>query len=242
MMSSNNEDIDILQMVNEDLELENAREAELAEIRSKEELFQSNLDKNNVWGYSNFGMHSKQMAMQMLATRHGMYAKIPLACKAESCPYSETCMLLKYGLAPEGEPCTVETSEIELRIKGYADDFGLDEASFTDRVMVSEIVNLDILIERCKALMAKEGMPVIDVVAGIDDHGNVLMRPEVSKAVDAYDKFTEKRNKLYGFMLATRKDKKTNTNTEVGIHTIITKALEQEANDGFVIDQRPDNL
>lgn len=226
-------------MSTEDLTIDTEQE-QLEEIQLRRQALEANI--SNVWGHSSLGLEAKKAAMTMLSTKHGMYAKIPLVCKAESCPYSEQCLVLKYDLAPIGEPCPVETAEIEARYAGYSLDFDIEGASFTDRTLVSEIINLDIMIERCKSLMSKEGVPVVDVVAGIDESGNVLMRPEVSKAVDAYEKFTKKRNELYQLMQATRKDKKVDTTEDIGLQTIIANAIDAEQNGGFVIDERPEHL
>lgn len=215
-------------------------QTQLEEIQARRNALEANI--TNVWGHSSLGLEAKKAAMTMLSTKHGMYARIPLVCKAEACPYSEQCLILKYDLAPMGEPCPVETAEIEARYSGYSMDFDVEGSSFTDRTIVSEIINLDIMIERCKALMSKEGVPVVDVVAGIDENGNVLMRPEVSKAVDAYEKFTRKRNELYQLMQATRKDKKVDTTEDLGIQTIIANAIDAEQNGGFIIDERPEHL
>ena len=215
-------------------------QTQLEEIQARRNALEANI--SNVWGHSSLGLEAKKAAMTMLSTKHGMYARIPLVCKAEACPYSEQCLILKYDLAPMGEPCPVETAEIEARYSGYSMDFDVEGSSFTDRTIVSEIINLDIMIERCKALMSKEGVPVVDVVAGIDENGNVLMRPEVSKAVDAYEKFTRKRNELYQLMQATRKDKKVDTTEDLGIQTIIANAIDAEQNGGFIIDERPEHL
>jgi hypothetical protein len=105
-----------------------------------------------MWGYSNVGLEAKRAAMSMLATKTGMYARIPLVCKAESCPYSESCNLLPYNLAPLGEPCPIETAQIEVRYAGYDRDFNLDTASFTDKNLVAELIKHDIMLERCRRL------------------------------------------------------------------------------------------
>ena len=188
----------------------------------------------NLWGYSTKGIEAKKAAMTMLSTKTGMYAKIPIVCKAESCPYSESCRLLEYDLAPEGEYCVIETTEIELRYQGYDQDFDLNKASYTDKVLVSDIITWDIMMERTKALMAKEGVPVVDVVAGIAENGEAYTRPEVSKYWEAYEKAFKKRNEAYNLMMATRKDKKGEGGEEaISITQIIANAME----DGVLEEQ-----
>lgn len=197
-----------------------------------------NFEKNiqNIWGYSDLGIEAKRAAMTMLSTKTGMYARVPLVCKGDSCPYAETCALLPYELAPVGEFCPVETSQIEIRFEGYKKDFELDTSSFTDKNMVAEIINYDIMIERCKALIAKEGVPVIDVVAGIAENGQEFYRPEVSKNLEAHDKLVRRRNELYDLMMATRKNKKGQMEQQKGLTQIIADIHQ---NGGFVIDEKP---
>ena len=211
---------------------------ERSQAIANRENFEANI--KNLWGHSATGVEAKKAAMTMLSTKTGMYAKIPIICKADSCPYAETCPLLAYDLAPLGEFCPIETAQIELRYEGYAKDFGLEYASFTDKAIVSEIINCDIMMERCKALMAKEGVPVVDVVAGISESGEVFTRPEVSKYWEAYEKAAKKRNEAYQLMMATRKDKKDDGNDTKSITEIIAEAVTE--GNLIEVEERPDKF
>lgn len=199
------------------------------------ENFERNL--SNTWGYSNVGIEAKRAAMSMLATKTGMYARIPLMCKAESCPYSDSCSLLPYNLAPIGEPCPVETAQIEIRFAGYEKDFNLDNASFTDKNLVAELINHDIMLERCKALITKEGVLVTDVVAGVSENGEEFYRPEVSKHWEAYERIQKKRNEIYQLMMATRRD---NKDKEGSGDDSITRAMADMFATDFVVEERPE--
>lgn len=199
------------------------------------ENFERNL--SNTWGYSNVGIEAKRAAMSMLATKTGMYARIPLMCKAESCPYSESCSLLPYNLAPIGEPCPIETAQIEIRYAGYEKDFNLDTASFTDKNLVAELINHDIMLERCKALITKEGVLVTDVVAGVSENGEEFYRPEVSKHWEAYERIQKKRNEIYNLMMATRRD---NKDKEGSGEDSLTKAMAEMFATDFVVEERPE--
>lgn len=207
-MAENNNDIDLgLEGVLVS-DLDEVRSTEINEYTEKRLALEQELDIGNVWGYGTKGLEAKSAAMRMLSTKTGMYAKIPITCKSDQCPYSENCKILAYDMAPEGELCPIETTEIEIRYEQYCSDFGFDSASFTDRVLMSEIISCDIMLERCKAMMAKEGDPVIDVVAGVSERGAEYTQPQVSKYWEAYERISKKRNNDLQLMMATRRDKK----------------------------------
>lgn len=173
------------------------------------EEFEKKLKRDqNPWGLSPKAIEAKRAAMTMLSIKDGMHARVPLICKGEACPYSATCQLVPADMAPVGEYCPVELAQIDIRSQGYSQDVDYDESSFTDRNLMSELVTLDIMLERCKALMAKEGTPVIDMAIGIDQEGNEIRQPNVSKAWDAYEKISKKRDSVYQLLMLTRKDKK----------------------------------
>lgn len=202
MDEENNEDIYESDLPT-DLEQINDKEEAVA----KREAFEKNIQ--NMWGYSNTGIEAKKAAMTMLSTKTGMYAKIPLICKSDNCPYKDSCSLLSYDLAPYGEPCPMETAQIEMSYAGYDKDFDLDNSSFTDHNLVLALINYDIMLERCKALIKqKDGLLIEEVFAGVSDDGEVYNKPEVSKELEVYERIEKKRNDIYNLMLATRKDKK----------------------------------
>lgn len=161
----------------------------------------------NPWGLSSKGLSARKAAASMIRLKTGMYSPIPIICKADDCPYSDSCSLLPYDLAPEGEFCPVEIAKIEALVQGYYSDFELDEMSFTDRSLVNEVVGLDIMIDRCKALMAKEGTPVVDIVIGVAENGAEIHQPAVSKSIEAYEKLTKRKDQKLQFLAKTNRDR-----------------------------------
>lgn len=197
---------------------------------------------NNIWGYSNVGIEAKRAAMSMLSTKTGMYARIPILCKADNCPYSESCLLLSHSLAPLGEACPVETSQIELRLAGYEKDFEADKASFTDKILITDLINHDIMLERCKSLITNEGVLVQDVVAGISERGEEFTRPEILKEYEAYDRILKRRNDIYDLMMATRKSRKGIGGEGVGEKWSTTVADVMDGVYKFVEEVKPENI
>lgn len=219
-------------------DLEDEGKVNLQAAEDRKNYIQS-IQQNN-WGYSPKGLESKRAAMAQLATKTGMYARIPLICKSDACPYAGSCSLLPYNLAPEGEYCPVETAQIEARAASYAQDFDLDSLSFTDRALLNEIIGLDIMLERCRALMAKEGTPVIEITAGISENGEEIRQPTVSKAWEAYERISKKRDNAYQLMMMTRKDNKNKEedNSESALSDILANTIISE--DGNDTDDEED--
>ena len=162
---------------------------------------------DNPWGLSKKGLAARKAAQALNAVKTGMYSPIPIVCKGEQCPYSETCAMLPYDLAPVGDFCPIEITKIETLIQGYVSDFDLDEMSFTDRALVNEVVSLDIMLDRCKALMAREGTPVVDVTIGISEHGEEVRQPSVSKSIEAYEKLTKRKDNKLMMLAKTNRDR-----------------------------------
>ena len=201
------------------------------------ERFEANIA--NIWGHSAVGVQAKQAAMTMLSTKSGLYAKIPITCKTESCPYASSCALLPYGLAPLGEKCPWETAMIETRYAAYVDDYDLDEASFTDKTIISELVNIDIMLERTKALLSAEQVPITEVVAGMTESGEEFTRPEVSKAYELYERNLNRKDKILESMLGTRKSRKGQSEETTSISDLLADAINGT---DFVIEERPEDL
>lgn len=212
-------------------ELEEIEKQEAVEARKR---FEANI--SNVWGHSNLGLEAKSAAMSMLSTKTGLYAKVPITCKADSCPYQSTCTLLPYGLAPYGEKCPWETALIETRYAGYMEDYNLDEASFTDSTIVAELINIDVMLERTKALLSAEQTPITDVVAGMTESGEQFTRPEVSKAYEIYERNLNRRERILESMLGTRKSRKGSEEQSSSVMDMLDQIHETE----FVVEQRPE--
>ena len=209
----------------------------------KREQFEASLENNaNIWGYSSTGLEAKKAAMTMLSTKHGLYASVPIVCKAEQCPYRSSCKLLEYDLAPIGEPCPLEVAQIEKRYLAYSDEFELEDASFTDSVIVNEIIETEIMLERCKRLISEEMLPIQEVPVSVTEEGEVISAPQVSKTIELNERLSRKHINLLNMMKATRKDKKETQEQVQTITDVLAQALQKEENNGFIIDVKPEHL
>ena len=218
--------------INKEISLQEREDA----IAKKEGFIQAM--SNNFWGHSVVGVEAKKAAMAMLSTKTGLFAKVPIVCKQSDCPYAATCGLLEYDLAPLGEKCPVETAMIETRWNYYMEDYNLDEASFTDQTLVAELINIDVMLERCEAISSKEQLPITDVVAGMTESGEEYTRPEVSKAYELYERCLNRKDKILDNMLGTRRSQKGQQGNSLSVNEMLDNAINTE----FIVEERPDNL
>lgn len=228
------------------LEGENAIEAvnedeKALAVENRKKLEAAVNDTSNPWNYSATGLEARNAARSMLATKSGLYARIPIICKADNCPYNKTCMLLEYGLAPYGERCAFETALIEQAYEGYKRDFNLDEeASFTDLTIVKSLINCDVMIERAQALLSIEGVAIEQVYAGSNERtGEDFYDKSISKALELYERHTKQRERLLDLMNATRKAK---LNKHSEDDSSILQTLRANLNSDFIIEEVPDKF
>lgn len=202
--------------------------------------------RDNIWGYNKKGQLALKGSMQMMSSKRGMYCRIPIFCKGEKCPYAQSCITLAEGLAPEGQPCPTEVALITKKLARYANEFELDKIdSPTDEALVEELITMEIQMERCKSLMSQEITPIQNMVVGIADNGEAVIQPQVSKTIEAYERFSKKRNADYNLLMATRRDKnsikKKEENTEQrDVFSIVEQAQQME--DFYDIEKRPDGI
>ena len=232
-------ELEVDQEISHELVANEVRRQEVVENRKK--LEHDLIASDNPWGYSPAGLESKSAAMAMLSTKSGLYARIPITCKGGCCPYSESCMLLKYDMAPEGEKCALETALIEKNLEGYKRDFDLDpSSSFVDFTYVKELINTDIMIERAQALLTQEGIAVEEVYTGSNERtGDDFFRKEVSKALEIYEKHCRRRDKILDNMLATRKAK---AQMKQGDEKSIYDMIQENINMDYVIEEVPEEF
>lgn len=225
----------------DDLELETISEEDKAmEARNKRIAFQEMMARvDNPWGYSAGALESKQAAMTMLSTKTGLYSRIPIVCKGCNCPYGETCGLLEYGLDTVGERCVLETTMIEQKLANYTEEFGLDESSYTDWTMVKELINAEIMIERCMALMSQEGCAITEEFIGTSEGSGIdYFRKEISKTQELYERNLKIKERILDTMMGTRKAKSKLRGADNDEKSLLDNIFEMD----FIEDEKPDHL
>ena len=199
-------------------------------------------DKNR-WGYSPSGYMSKALISKHLnSLKNGLYSIYPIPCKKGSCPYGTNCIALQNHIEPPyGEPCVIETNKIEQLIIDYSLQYKPEYSSSTDKVMIRELIQLEILMDRCQNLMAQEASPLQEVIAGIAEDGTPYTQPVVSRYYDAWERMSKRKQSLLNDLEGTRRSKRSKGTEELSDAEIIMSTLGQ--NEDFMkVEERPERF
>jgi len=186
-------------------ELHEQHQKKLLKQKRVEELTALELPKS--WKVSEKGLEAIKVAVAMTQTKHGLYASIPMLCKAEECPYAKVCPLVDMEMAPRGERCPLEIAMILNKFEEYSKHFGVTEEDTVDLGLIRDLIDYDIQLFRADNKIAIEGDFVEDVVVTVTESGEVITNPQLSKATEYKEKIQAKRYKVLELMNSTRKDK-----------------------------------
>ena len=173
--------------------------------------------------------------------KNGLFSVFPIPCKGgQGCPYGESCIAAQYGMEPPiGEPCVIEVTKIENLIVSYSNDFNLQTASTTDRVFLQELIQIDLIMDRCQVMMAQEGKVLQDVTMGITEDGETYTQSVVSRYLDAWERLSKRRQSILNEMNATRKAKKNEKADNFNEEDLLMK-MANGNEDFFKVEERPE--
>jgi hypothetical protein len=165
---------------------------------------------HSAWTQNPAAVQAIEIAKRLRATKHGLYANVPIICKAEGCPYAESCELQQMGLAPFAEKCPMEIAAIEDLFTRYCSDMNInpeDPTQQVDAIMVKEVVDIDVSMLRCDKKMAINADFIIDQVVGMSEDGEAISRKELHPLTEYKEKLRAQKFKTLNLLNSTRKDK-----------------------------------
>ncbi|MGV7000198.1 hypothetical protein ACWA2C_16045 [Priestia megaterium] len=173
---------------------------------------------HTAWTQNPEAVQAIEIAKRLRNTKHGMYASVPIICKAEGCPYAESCELQQMQLAPYGEKCPMEIAAIEDLFARYCDDMNInpeDPRQQVDAILVKEVVDIDISMLRCDKKMAVSADFIIEQIVGMTDEGEAMSRQELHPLTEYKEKLRAQKYKTLNLLNSTRKDKEGSKTTVV---------------------------
>lgn len=159
------------------------------------------------WNYNTTGLENVKKARAATNMTHGMYSGVPIICRGADCPFKETCWIPDADLQIGGR-CPIEVGAILERYDAYQREWNVGDDDTTDHSIIKDIIDIEILMLRADNSLAISGDFIEEVVAGMDNQGRAIKRPELHKALEVKSRLRAERVKLLSQMNSTRKDKK----------------------------------
>jgi hypothetical protein len=164
-----------------------------------------------------------RMRSHLAAVKHGTYASVPLICKGyESCPIRSSCWFavkkdngsidLASSKFPVLQPCPVEASILQVKVKQYCSENFRDMNNITPSVisLATKLAELDIYEIRVNMLLSQgdslgEGRDLMqEAVLSSDLHGNpVKTAMKEHPAFALKERFQKMRSQLMKELLST---------------------------------------
>ena len=197
------------------------------------------------WKYKSqsVGLENIRRSTAMMRTKHGMYSGIPIVCKGSDCPYRKTCWIEDADLEVGGR-CPIEIGAILSRFESYVTELNIEEDNYVDLSIVKDIIDIEVMMLRAENALAISGDFIQEVIAGADNKGRPLFRPELHKAFEAKSKLRAERTKLLNQLNSTRRDKKEESKVKTDPSTVAAQLLmkmKKLQEEGRIIDIVPSN-
>ena len=180
-----------------------------------------------MWGINTSVIKEISNMNKMYSSKHGMFASVPIICKAQDCAYKDVCMV-----SPNqriiGNRCPMEISAILSRYSQWCEHFDIDSVDdvidskdLVDATLIKDLVNIEIQMLRVENRIAINGDFMAKVLLDIDKKCNPYYGQEVSKETEFLIVLQDRKIKILNQLNATRKDKAADKRKESASDTAI---------------------
>lgn len=145
--------------------------------------------------------------------KHGMFASVPIICRADQCPYFEVCTIDPVFRIP-GTRCAMEIGAIMSRYEMWCDHFDINlegstisKEDMTDASLVRDLVDNEIQMLRAENKIALSGDFIGQTLKEVDHKGKAYYEDAVTPAAEFKMALQDKRYKIMQLLNSTRKDK-----------------------------------
>lgn len=150
---------------------------------------------------------------RVYASKHGMFASVPIVCRGPDCAYKDICMVSS-AQRVVGQRCPMEIAAILSRYELWCAHFDIDTSQnaidprdLVDATLIKDLVNVEVQMMRAENKVALNGDFMADTLLDIDKkcvpYYGKIVSPEVEFLMSLYNQ----KIKILNQLNATRKDK-----------------------------------
>jgi hypothetical protein len=159
---------------------------------------------------ANFKLNDAELSRLKNSLNHDFLAPnatIPMICQGAKCILKKVCPLIGMNKFPLGKKCPLELLLANKWKDEYVDSLKADWNDKVDRMLISELIEIDIMSARANTILSDEGF-IMDNPVGVNEQtGAPVMRKEIHVAMSLKELLYKRRSKLLKEMIATREAK-----------------------------------
>ena len=175
-----------------------------------------------MWGISGAVVKEIANMNKVYASKHGMFASVPIICRKDDCAYKDVCMV-DDSQRTLGHRCPMEIAAILARYEQWCMHFELDmnqdvinPEDLVDATLIKDLVNIEVQMLRAENKIALSGDIMSDTLLDIDKKCQPYYGKIVAPEVEFLMSLQDKKIKILNQLNATRKDKAADKRKESG--------------------------
>lgn len=180
-----------------------------------------------MWGLQPALIQEISNMNRVYASKHGMFASVPIICRGQDCAYKDVCMISKQQRIV-GQRCPMEIAAILSRYEQWCMHFEIDTTQnmihpedLVDATLIKDLVNIEVQMMRAENKIALNGDFMATTLADIDKKCNPYYESIVSPEVEFLQTLQNSKIKILNQLNATRKDKASDKGKANGSETAI---------------------
>ena len=180
-----------------------------------------------MWGIDQAVIKEISNMNKVYASKHGMFASVPIVCRDTDCAYKDTCMV-NPAQRRLGQRCPMEIAAILSRYEQWCAHFEIstagdmiDSKDLVDATLIKDLVNIEVQILRAENKIALNGDFMSDTLLDIDKKCQPYYGKVVAPEVEFLMTLQDKKIKILNQLNATRKDKAADKRKESASDTAI---------------------
>lgn len=177
-----------------------------------------NAAMSSMWNLNNAIIQEINNVNKIYASKHGMFASVPIICKAQDCVFKDTC-IINPSLRIYGQRCPAEISAIITRYSYWCAHFDIDitedvieDKNLVDASLIRDLINIEVQMMRAENKVAMSGDFMAKVLLDIDKKCKPYWGEDISPESNFLLSLQDKKIKILNQLNSTRKDKAADKN------------------------------
>lgn len=175
-----------------------------------------------MWGLSPALVQEISNMNRIYASKHGMFASVPIICRGKDCKYKDVCMVSPQSRVV-GQRCPMEIAAVLSRYEQWCMHFEIDTdgdmidpKDLVDATLIRDLVNIEVQMLRAENKIALNGDFMSTTLLDIDKKCQPYFGQIVSPETEFLMTLQQQKIKILNQLNSTRKDKAADKRKETG--------------------------